>query len=42
MRKRRDISARQRAQYEQDFLEHAKAMQDARLRYDLLRQSRTP
>jgi head-tail adaptor len=41
MRKRRDISAKQRARYEQDFLTHAKAMQDARLRYDLLRQSRT-
>jgi hypothetical protein len=42
MRKRRDVSAKQRAKHEQDFLEHAKAMQDARLRYDLLRQSRTP
>jgi hypothetical protein len=42
MRKRRDISPRQRAKHEQDFLAHAKAMQDARLRYDLLRQSRTP
>lgn len=42
MRKRRDISPKQRAKHEQDFLEHAKAMQDARLRYDLLRQSRTP
>jgi head-tail adaptor len=42
MRKRRDISAKQRARHEQDFLEHAKAMQDARLRYDLLRQSRIP
>ncbi len=42
LRKRRDISTRQRAKHEQAFLEHAKAMQDARLRYDLLRQSRTP
>jgi head-tail adaptor len=42
MRKRRDISPKQRAKHERDFLEHAKAMQDARLRYDLLRQSRTP
>lgn len=41
MRKRRDISAKQRARHEQDFLAHAKAMQDARLRYDLLRQART-
>ena len=42
MRKRRDISAKQRARYEQEFLDHAKAMQDARLRYDLMRQPKTP
>jgi hypothetical protein len=42
MRKRRGIPPKQRAKHEQDFLEHAKAMQDARLRYDLLRQSRAP
>lgn len=42
MRKRRSIPPKQRAKHEQDFLEHAKAMQDARLRYDLLRQSHTP
>jgi head-tail adaptor len=42
MRKRRDISPKQRAKHEQDFLAHAKAMQDARLRYDLLRQTRAP
>jgi hypothetical protein len=41
MRKRRGISRAQRCQYDQDFLANAKAMQDARLRYDLLRKSRT-
>ena len=40
MRKRRGITQKQRARYDQDFLIHAKAMQDARLLYDILRQSR--
>jgi hypothetical protein len=40
MRKRRDVPRHRRAQYCQDFLTCAKAMQDARLRYELLRQSR--
>ncbi len=40
MRKRKGISARQRLQHGQDFLDRAKAMHDARLRYDLLRTSR--
>ena len=42
LRRRRGISRQQRARHDQDFLTHAKAMQDARLRYDLLRKSRTP
>jgi hypothetical protein len=41
MRKRRDVPRHRRVQHSQDFLIHAKAMQDARLRYELLRQSRT-
>jgi head-tail adaptor len=41
MRRRRDITAKQRSQHDRDFLAHAKAMHDARLRYDLLRKSRT-
>jgi hypothetical protein len=38
MRRRRGLTRHQRARYDQDFLAHAKAMQDARERYDLLRQ----
>lgn len=41
MRKRKGITPKQRLRYDQDFLTHAKAMQDARLRYDLLRKSGT-
>jgi hypothetical protein len=41
MRKQRGLTAKQRLRYNQDFLLYAKAMQDARLRYDLLRKSRT-
>jgi hypothetical protein len=41
MRKRRGIARQQRSRYDQDFLVHAKAMQDARLRYNLLWKSRT-
>ncbi|MDR3531510.1 MAG: hypothetical protein P4L90_13285 [Rhodopila sp.] len=41
MRKRRGISQKQRMKHGQDFLAHAKAMQDARLRYELLRNTPT-
>jgi hypothetical protein len=41
MRRRRGITRQRRAQHDRDFLAHAKAMQDARVRYNLLRQSRT-
>jgi hypothetical protein len=41
MRKRRGLSQKQRSRHDQDFLENAKAMQDARLHYDLMRKSRT-
>jgi head-tail adaptor len=41
MRKRRGITQKQRARHDQDFLSNAKAMQDARLRYDLLWKSRS-
>ncbi len=40
MRKRKGVTATQRLQHGQDFLDRAKAMQDARLHYDLLRSSR--
>lgn len=40
MRKRKGITTRQRQKHSQDFLDRAKAMQDARLHYDLLRKSR--
>jgi len=40
MRKQKGITAKQRLRHDQDFLSHAKAMQDARLRYDPLRKSR--
>jgi hypothetical protein len=39
MRRHKGISGKQRRQYGQDFLRQAKAMHDARLRYDLLRKS---
>jgi hypothetical protein len=39
-RKRRGISQKQRSQYDHDFLVHAAAMQDARLRYDMAWKSR--
>jgi hypothetical protein len=39
MRKRNDISAKQRTKLERDFIAHAKALQNARRRYDLLRDS---
>jgi hypothetical protein len=41
MRKRSDIPRHRRAQHCQQFLIRAKAMHDARLRYELLRQTRT-
>jgi hypothetical protein len=41
LRKRRGITRTQRARHDQDFIVKAKAMQDARLRYDLLWKSRT-
>ncbi len=37
LRRRQDITAKQRHKYGQEFLLHAKALRDARLRYDLLR-----
>jgi hypothetical protein len=40
MRKRQDVPRHRRVQHSQDFLVRAKAMQDARLRYELLRHSR--
>lgn len=39
MRKQKGITATQRQRYDRHFLAEAKAMQDARLRYDLLRKS---
>ena len=39
MRKQKGITAKQRLRYDKDFLLHAKAMQNARLRYDLMRKS---
>ena len=39
MRKKKGTTERQRTRHDQDFLAYAKAMQDARLRYDLLRRS---
>jgi predicted component of type VI protein secretion system len=38
MRRQRGLSRLQRAGYDLDFLAHAKAMQEARERYELLRQ----
>ncbi len=35
--RRKGSSAKQRLAYATDFVHHAKAMQDARLRYELLR-----
>jgi hypothetical protein len=41
MRRNKGITGQQRMQHGQNFLRHAKAMHDARLRYDLLRTSGT-
>jgi hypothetical protein len=41
LRRQRRLTRHQRARHDLDFLAHADAMQDARKRYDLLRQSRT-
>ncbi len=40
MREKKGTTAPQRMRHNQDFLAYAKAMRDARLRYDLLRRSR--
>ena len=41
MRKKKGITRQQRLRHDQEFMAHAKAMQDARLRYDLMRKTKT-